>query len=121
MKKLLVFVVVLAAIAGVALVTCPDKAAHKNAMMSVINEKLNEEVNPSGSDALGFIGATLGSKLVEMALDSNVQFDNHFIYSTGTLNLKDGPKTVSLGIFGHVFTFSKEQLDEALAQLTQQQ
>lgn len=43
MKKFLITLLVLVGLACVALVTCPDRDAHKQAIMTVVNEKLNEK------------------------------------------------------------------------------
>ena len=54
MKKLIIILGVALAIAGVAVVTCPDKAAHKNAIMAVINEKIFDSMHLRGMMALPF-------------------------------------------------------------------
>ena len=44
MKKLIIALVVILAVGAVAVMTCPDKQAHKDAIMSVVNEKINDEL-----------------------------------------------------------------------------
>ena len=44
MKKFLITLsILLIALAGIAVVTCPDRQAHKDAIMSVVNEKIGDE------------------------------------------------------------------------------
>ena len=48
-------------------------------------------------------------------IDKLLKVDNHFIYSTGDLVYINGEsKRVSVGAFGHIWTFNKEQLEKAL-------
>ena len=107
MKKFFItLAVLLVVLAGVGVVTCPDKQAHKDAIMSVINEKINESVS---------FASSLGSGIVGYVLDNRLTMKNHFVFSTGELNKLDGSsERLSVGVFGHVFTFSKEDLDKAL-------
>lgn len=51
MKKFLLFILVLVIIAGVCVVTCPDKAAHCKALKDVLNTVLTEELSSDESDA----------------------------------------------------------------------
>ena len=45
MKKLLLFILILVAVAGVCVVTCPDKAAHSEALKDLVNTALTEELS----------------------------------------------------------------------------
>ena len=38
-----------------AVITCPDKQAHKDAIMSVINERINDEMKVDNPDYQGFL------------------------------------------------------------------
>lgn len=121
-KGLIITLVALLAVAGVAVVSCPDKEDHKEAVMAVVNEKINDELAVSSEedmDIAGLLGgiASLGSHVGGWLLDNNLTVKNHFVYSVGYLNTGDGPQQISVGVFGHVFTFSKEDLDQALADL----
>ena len=118
MKKLFIAIVVLLAIAGIAVLTCPDKAAHKEAIMSVINEKINESVGKEtdeGDEGIAVFASSLGSGIIGYVLDNRLSVKNHFVFSTGEIRHLDGEtERLSIGVFGHVFTFSKEDLDKAL-------
>ncbi|MBO6221559.1 MAG: DUF4359 domain-containing protein [Bacteroidales bacterium] len=118
MKKFLIALVAVIAIAGIAVVTCPDKQAHKDAIMSVINEKINESVSKDsteGDEGIALFASSLGSGIVGYVIDNRLTVKNHFVFSTGELNKLDGTsERLSVGFFGHVFTFSKEDLDKAM-------
>ena len=115
MKKVIITILVLLAVGAVAVVTCPDKQAHEDAIQNVLNEKINEELNVSADDSgLGALGAKLGSSLSGWLLDKSLNVENHFVYNVGKVDLGKGPQQVSLGVFGHVFTISKDDIDKAL-------
>ena len=118
MKKTLITILILLLIAGVAVVSCPDKAAHKEAIMIVVKEKINETMSENASvddKELAFLSASFGSGLVGVFLDSRLTVKNNFVYSIGEVTLIDGTvKKISIGVFGHVFTFCKKDLDEAM-------
>ena len=117
MKKILITLAVILALAAVAVVTCPDRQDHKEAIMSVINEKINESVSQEDDD-VALLASAFGSRLVGYFFDNMLVVDNHFVYSTGTIRRPDGErKTLSIGVFGHVFTFDKEDIDNALNNL----
>lgn len=122
MKKFLILLAILIGLTGIAVMTCPDKQAHKDAIMSVFNEKINEGLNPSeGEEGLALIASSLGSGIVGYVLDNRLTVKNHFVFSTGNLqHLSGEEERISVGVFGHVFTFSKEDLDKALEGGSQQ-
>ena len=117
MKKLIITLLVLLGIGAVAVVTCPDRQAHKDAIMSVVNGSINDELQTDDKDAqaLSALFGSIGSSVAGYVIDNRLTVDNHFVYSTGTLKDFDGvDKQVSVGVFGHVFTFKKEDLKKAL-------
>lgn len=42
MKKTLIAIIAILIVGTAAVVTCPDNQAHKDAIMAVVNEKINE-------------------------------------------------------------------------------
>lgn len=116
MKKLIIALIAVIAVCAVAVITCPDKQSHKDAIMSVINEKINDSINPTeGDEGIALFGAALGSRVVEYVLDNRLSVKNHFLYSTGHFKSLEGEDNqVSVGVFGHVFTFKKEDLDKVM-------
>lgn len=119
MKKFLIILLVLLGIGAVAVLTCPDKEAHKDAIQSVVKEKIDEEVKAGSDSDLGGILSGIGSSVSGWIIDKGLTVENHFVYSVGKFNTGEEIQTVSVGVFGHVFTFSKEDLDQALKQYTE--
>ena len=88
MKKFLLFILILVVVAGVCVVTCPDKASHSEALKDVLNTAITEELSGSGdsdSDA-GFImfGSMIGTGIGGLVIDNMLKVDNHFVCSIGT-------------------------------------
>ena len=114
MKKLLV-VVVLLLVAVLMTQTVPDKQEHKDAMMKAVKEYVAEETKDRfGDNILSALGKNLVVKSVELALNSKLKVNNYYLFNTTSVRLKGEDQMLSLGIFGHVFTFDKEMLREKL-------
>ena len=117
MKKVLIALLVVLVIGAVAVVTCPDRQAHKDAIMAVVNESINDELGTPDPESQGLsaIFGSIGSSVAGYFIDNRLTVKNHFVFSTGELRDLDGEnKRVSLGVFGHVFTFDKEDLKKAV-------
>lgn len=116
-KTLIAFIAVLIVGAVAAVVTCPDKQAHKDAIMDVVNQKINEELHTDNQEYQGLsaLFGSLGSGIASRIVDNRLVVKNHFLWSTGELQDMDGNyNQVSVGVFGHIFTFNKEDLDKAI-------
>lgn len=109
-----------AAIAAVLLVvmvvTNPDRADHRRAVVSALSDWLDDKVDSKlGSGMLGSLIKMGGGIAFDASVNRMLDVHNYIIFSTGHLDAGVGePVRVSLGIFGHVFTFNKEQVDEKL-------
>ena len=118
MKKILIAILaVLIVGAAAAVLTCPDKQAHKDAIMAVVNEKINEELKTDDDDwqGLSAVFGSLGSGIASGIVDNRLVVKNHFLWSTGEFQNFDGEyNQISVGLFGHIFTFNKEDMDKAI-------
>ena len=116
-KALIAIIAVLLVVGAAAIMTCPDKQAHKDAIMSVVNEKINDELQTDDEEYQGLsaLFGSLGSGIAGSVVDSRLVVKNHFLWSTGEFQNFDGEyQQVSVGVFGHIFTFNKQDLDKAL-------
>ena len=117
MKKLLITLLVLLGLGCTAVVSCPDKQAHKDAIMAVVNEAVNDKLDPDKTDTTGlsqFFGS-IGSGIAGFFIDKQLTVENYFVCSVGKRSTPAGEeKTVSVGVFGHVFTFGKEDIEKAI-------
>ncbi len=108
--------------------TCPDRHAHEEAIQEVTKEWLGDKVQENlgaftGNSGFGSIVNDIVSKIVREWTDSGTEFaltnflevDNYIVCSVGHIKIGDEDKTVSFGIFGHVFTFDKNDLEELWA------
>ena len=102
--------------------TVPDKKAHKEAMMEAIKAYVDDEATQRGlgDNILTDLGKGIVNKTIEVALNSKLEVDNYFLFNTTYVNLGDEKKTLSLGMFDHVFTFDKEMLRDALEEAAQE-
>ena len=120
MKKLLIVVIILL-VAVLMKMTVPDKQAHKDAMMEAVNEYVEEKaVAKYGDNMLTKLGRNVVIKTVEVALNSKLKVHDYLLFNTTYVRM-DGEETLlSVGMFGHVFTFDKEMLREALEESAQE-
>lgn len=115
MKKLLALVAVLL-VALLMTQTVPDKQAHKEAMMKAITEFVDAEAEDRGfgDNLLTNIGKGVIVKTAEVALNTKLRVNNYYLFNTTYVHIKGKDQVLSLGLFGHVFTFDKEMLHEKL-------
>jgi hypothetical protein len=114
MKKLLSVVIVLL-VAVLMAMTVPDKQAHKEAMMKAVDEYVTEEAQDMlGDNVLSKLGESVAVKTIELALNSKLEVHNYVLLNTTSVHLKGKDQLLSVGMFGHVFTFDKEMLREKL-------
>ena len=122
MKKLIGLVIVVV-IAFVMAMTVPDKKAHKSAMMKAVKEYVDEEAANRGfaDNGLTRVGKNLVVKTIEEVLSNKLRVTNYFLFNTTHIEMEDETnKLLSLGMFGHVFTFNKDMLREALEKMDEE-
>ncbi len=115
MKKLLFLVVVLL-VAVLMTQMRPSKADHKAAMMKAVRELVDEEAANQGlkDNGLTRLGKSVVNKAIEAALGTKLKVDDYYLFNTTHIRMKGEDKLLSVGVFGHVFTFDKKMLREAL-------
>ena len=117
MKKLILLIVIIA-IALVGVVTCPQKDAHTDALMKLVNVALDTELSKYAKTEaeMGFamLGSVIGSGIAEMVIDKKLMVDNYVVCSIGRVLLDGEEKVVSVGCFNHVFTMPEDKLKEEL-------
>ena len=115
MKKL-IGIVIIVGVAILMSVTVPDKKAHKLAMMKVIKEYVDEEVANKGiaDNGITRVGKNLVTKTIEEVLSKRMIVTNYYLFNTTHIEMKEKNQLLSVGMFGHVFTFNKKMLRDAL-------
>lgn len=115
MKKLLIVVIVLL-VAVLMTQTVPGKQEHKEAMMKAVEEYVEEEAENRGfnDNMLNKLGKNVVVKTIQTALNSKLKVNNYYLLNTTYIRLNGKNQMLSLGVFGHVFTFDKKMLREKL-------
>lgn len=107
--------------------TCPDRSAHERAIQEVTKQWVGDKVdeNLNGVTGMGGVMGDIINKIVkqitgagtDMAISNYLDVKNYVVCSVGRISVGDTKdKMVSLGAFGHVFTFDKEDLEKLWAQ-----
>ncbi|MCF0180836.1 MAG: DUF4339 domain-containing protein [Muribaculaceae bacterium] len=114
----LVLIVLVAAMA----ITTPSRQDHISAIKDVTREWVDDQLDQMGLGGifLGEMSKWLGGSGVDLMLDRVFVYDNYIVCSMGRLKYGDFNKRVSFGIFGHVFTFSKDDINDGIKQELQQ-
>jgi hypothetical protein len=117
MKKILVLFLFVG-IGLVAVVTCPQKDAHTDALMKLVNVALDSELSRHAETreemGLAMLGSFIGSGIAEFVIDKKLLVDNYFVCSIGRIVFEGEEKIVSVGCFNHVFTMPEDKLKEEL-------
>ena len=115
MKKLIAIIVILA-VALVMALTVPDKKKHKETMMKAINEYVDEEAANIGiaDNGITRAGKKVLTKTIEGVLTYKLEESNYLFLNTTHARIGGEDNLLSVGLFGHVFTFDKEMLRKEL-------
>ena len=82
----------------------------------------NEGIGGIVNDILGKLVAELSDKGTDLAISKYLDVKNYMVCSVGTISVGEAKdKMVSLGLFGHVFTFDEEDLEKLWANMLDEQ
>ena len=106
MKKLIKIVLFVAVVVAM-VITNPKKAAHNEAIAAEYKEALQKKV--------GLLSLLAGQKTLEKVVDSTVEVSDYVLVSVGRYTSRDDMSSVvSVGLFNHVFVFSKDDIIEEM-------
>ena len=112
---LIVTIAIVAILLGVMCATVPSRDDHVDAIRQVSNEWIGTKVHEMGlGSILGGVVKMAGSATTDIVIEHMFTYEDHIIYSVGRIDYGQGNPIVSLGMLGHVFTFSKEDLGKAI-------
>ena len=120
MKKFLVFILFSAVIVVGLVFTCPTKQQHVDAVMNEVNGLMSDAASDVGLDTdsgWGMVGKMAIGSLAQNYLESQLYYNNYFVFSTCQITFNGKTSTTSVGIFNHVFTTDKEKMKEKLFSL----
>ena len=120
----LVALLILAILFATMVFTCPNRADHEAAIQEVTKAWVDDKVDENLGSITG-VGGVFG-ELINKALKQLTGFGtdkvisnyldvkNYVVCSVGRMSVGENEdKIVSLGAFGHVFTFDKEDIEKA--------
>ena len=120
----LITALILAILFGTMVFTCPDRPAHEQAIQEVtktwVGDKVDENLG-SITGVGGVFGDLINKALKELTgigtdkvISKYLDVKNYVVCSVGRMSIGENEeKMVSLGVFGHVFTFGKEDIEKA--------
>ena len=120
MKKFLVFILFLAVIVVGLVFTCPTKQQHVDAVMNEVNGLMSDAASDVGLDTdsgWGMVGKMAIGSLAQNYLESQLYYNNYFVFSTCQITFNGKTSTTSVCVFNHVFTTDKEKMKEKLFSL----
>ena len=104
--------------------TCPDRQKHEEAIQEVTKAWVDDKVDENMGNITGMggvFGDLINKALKELTdfgtdkvISSYLDVTNYLVCSVGRMSIGNNEeKMVSLGLFGHVFTFGKEDIEKA--------
>ena len=120
----LVAALILAILFATMVFTCPSREDHEAAIQEVTKAWVGDKVdeNLSGITGIGGVFGDLINKALkeltgfgtDKVISNYLDVKNYVVCSVGRMSIGDNEeKMVSLGMFGHVFTFGKEDIEKA--------
>ena len=118
---------ILAILLATMVLTCPGRADHEAAIQEVTKAWVGDKVDENLGEITG-IGGVFGDLInkalkeltgfgTDKVISNYLDVKNYVVCSVVRMSIGDGEeKMVSLGLFGHVFTFGKEDIEKAWSQ-----
>lgn len=115
MKKLIALAIILL-VAVLMTLTRPDKKAHKEAMMEAVKEYIDEEAGNKGfaDNGLTRLGKGAIVKTIGVVISTKLKMNDYYLFNTTHAKIGGQDRILSVGVLGHVFTFDKDMLREAI-------
>ena len=115
MKKFLIFIGIIAAIAFALMATTPDKQQHHDTIKEVLSRAVNAELRDNNIDgAVASIGSVFAMNAVDEFLNRSLLIRDHRFYNIGVIDYDGEFQMVSVGVFNHVYTFDENQARELI-------
>lgn len=113
MKKFLVFIGIIAAIAIALMATTPDKQQHHDTIKEVLSRAVNAELRDNNIEGpVASIGSVFAMNAVDEFLNRSLLIRDHRFYNIGVIDYNGEFQMVSVGVFNHVYTFDEDQARE---------
>lgn len=113
------FGLLFAAIIILMAVTNPSKEAHRLVIKENVSKGLEKAMSEQDNDiltqGLNIFGQLIAAPIIDIALNSMLEYNNYLILSTTSIVTPDGNSTISYGLFGKVFTADKDKIGDAMS------
>ena len=113
MKKVLIFIGIIAAIAIALMATTPDKQQHHDTIKEVLSRAVNAELRDNNIEGpVASIGSVFAMNAVDEFLNRSLLIRDHRFYNIGVIDYNGEFQMVSVGVFNHIYTFDEDQARE---------
>lgn len=105
MKKLLIFVIILAALAIVMKIMVPSREQHYNVATEKLTELLKDKASEefAGADKVIENHEETTKKAVKMTLENYLEINDYFVCNVGYVTYDGKKYPLTIGLFNHVF------------------
>jgi hypothetical protein len=107
MKKPSWIIIALIVFLFVAVLTNPSLEEHKQAVKTVVNQKIQSSLYNKGADNFEMVGSLLGGSLASKLIDDAITKDNYLLFSVTKITWDGESKSIGYGVFGNVFLSQK--------------
>jgi hypothetical protein len=115
MKKFLIFIGIIAAIAIALMATTPSKQQHHDTIKEVLSRAVNAELRDNNIEGpVASIGSVFAINAVDEFLNRSLLIRDHRFYNIGVIDYNGEFQMVSVGVFNHVYTFDEDQARELI-------
>ena len=110
MKKFLIFIGIIVAIAIALMLTTPDRQQHHDTIKEVLSKAVNAELRENNIEGhVASIGSVFAMNAVDEFLNRSLLIRDHRFYNIGVIYYNGEFQMVSVGVFNHVYTFDEDQ------------
>lgn len=114
-----VVLAVIAVLLIVMAVTNPSKDEHKRAIADAVTQMFEDQTKVDSNDPLESglmaLGKVFADQFTTALLNDYLNYHNYLFWSTTSIDAAGKDYRTSIGLFGHVFTISNDDLDKALS------
>lgn len=98
-SKFWLIIIVVVAILGF---TNPSKEDHLDALIVVISKEAYDDIIED-QNAIGALGASIGSSLAKSFAQNFIEVDNYIVFSIAKVERNNKTKIISYGVLGNIF------------------
>ncbi len=110
MKKLVLFLIIIASVAVGLILTTPNRQQHVDPIKQILMNTVNAELRYMHIDGpYGSIASVAASVAIDSFLNTSLIIRDNTFYSLGFVDYNGQFQLTSFGIWGHVYTLNEDQ------------